>query len=675
MGNLGKVVITPKGVYNPLTQYNNLDLVTYNGSSFITKRPVKDVTPIEGDDYQLSAGGVDGDSLQEDINNIKSDIEDLSQSNTDLVTSINEINTNVGNKNSLSTIIKDNLVSAINEINKKFLVSVKDYGAKGDGIVDDTLSIQNAIDYAFSRGGGIVFIPNGVYMIKAHTDSPAYTDYLRDQGGIALKDNVTLLLDSGATLKAISNAANAYQVIRTVNRNNVKIIGGTIQGDRDTHTGTTGEWGYGIGVLGGSNITISDITCKDCWGDGVNIVNGISNTASDYPLNVLLSNIKCIRNMRNALTIGAGKYITVKDSEFKDSIGIQGEHGIDIEPWDAAIPVHHVTIENCICSGNNGCGAQIFEANTDDIVFNRCLFSNNKDAMYHEGQFKTIKYPTNITLNDCVFELGDAGCPIGVNVYNTYGFNINKCQFVNTTVVLNGYTKNVSLNDNIFTLTNYTETYIFLSPNEVNGLILNNNTYDVYNNVATAEEQFFVRGANVKITNNRFLGLKHGIGITSEKVRFTGNELHACDFEAAYITSRLGVISENIISGACIQNNGESCIRILDGSDYITVMNNKFYVESWLPVSFGGVAGSCINLSNNIAGGVIKNNIAIGGGVSIQFPIIRSNYTSNKNRVEMGATSNRSIYPQVGDSFYDTTLNKTVWYNGTNWKDAAGVTV
>ena len=43
-------------------------------------------------------------------------------------------------------------------------VSVKDFGAVGDGVVDDTAAIQAALDYVESAGGGEVFVPAGSYL-------------------------------------------------------------------------------------------------------------------------------------------------------------------------------------------------------------------------------------------------------------------------------------------------------------------------------------------------------------------------------------------------------------------------------------------------------------------------------------------------------------------------------
>jgi polygalacturonase len=64
-------------------------------------------------------------------------------------------------------------------------VSVKDYGAKGDGVTLDTEAIQAAIDHAAGKGGGVVTVPEGIYLC----------------GSIWLRSNVELHLDAGAVLK------------------------------------------------------------------------------------------------------------------------------------------------------------------------------------------------------------------------------------------------------------------------------------------------------------------------------------------------------------------------------------------------------------------------------------------------------------------------------------------
>ena len=64
-------------------------------------------------------------------------------------------------------------------------VSVKDFGAKGDGVSLDTKAVQAAIDCAAKQGGGVVSVPAGTYVC----------------GSIWLKSNIELHLDCGAVIK------------------------------------------------------------------------------------------------------------------------------------------------------------------------------------------------------------------------------------------------------------------------------------------------------------------------------------------------------------------------------------------------------------------------------------------------------------------------------------------
>ncbi len=49
--------------------------------------------------------------------------------------------------------------------------NVEDYGAVHDGVTDDTVAIQDAIDACMAAGGGTVFFPNGIYAIKGALQS------------------------------------------------------------------------------------------------------------------------------------------------------------------------------------------------------------------------------------------------------------------------------------------------------------------------------------------------------------------------------------------------------------------------------------------------------------------------------------------------------------------------
>jgi polygalacturonase len=73
--------------------------------------------------------------------------------------------------------------------------NVKDFGAKGNGSTLDDDAIDRAVTAANAAGGGVVRFPKGTY--KSRT--------------IHLKSNITLQLDSGATIRAASSGMDAAE--------------------------------------------------------------------------------------------------------------------------------------------------------------------------------------------------------------------------------------------------------------------------------------------------------------------------------------------------------------------------------------------------------------------------------------------------------------------------------
>jgi parallel beta-helix repeat protein len=166
---------------------------------------------------------------------------------------------------------------------------------------------------------------------------------------IQLGGNMTLSLASGATLQAIPNSADNYTIVRISGVSNVNVIGGTLLGERSTHTGITGEQGMGLRITGNAqHIAVVGVTAKECWGDGFDIAD-----AND----VSLCNVTAYHNRRQGLTITGGDGIVVKNSSFNGSKGTIPEDGIDIEP-NSGETVNNVLITHCVFANNAGDGIE-----------------------------------------------------------------------------------------------------------------------------------------------------------------------------------------------------------------------------------------------------------------------------------------------------------------------------
>jgi hypothetical protein len=84
------------------------------------------------------------------------------------------------------------------------LINVQHYGAKGDGITDDTGAIQKAFDTIY-KGKTNVYFPSGTYMIDANKNLSIYsnTKLFGDGASSTLKANNTIF---GSSLLYISGA-------------------------------------------------------------------------------------------------------------------------------------------------------------------------------------------------------------------------------------------------------------------------------------------------------------------------------------------------------------------------------------------------------------------------------------------------------------------------------------
>lgn len=75
-------------------------------------------------------------------------------------------------------------------------VSVKDFGAKGDGVTDDTAAINAAVDSLASIGGGRLHFPAGIYMVSLAVNLRSNIEYYGDGEGATIIRSSTSSIDN-----------------------------------------------------------------------------------------------------------------------------------------------------------------------------------------------------------------------------------------------------------------------------------------------------------------------------------------------------------------------------------------------------------------------------------------------------------------------------------------------
>lgn len=126
-------------------------------------------------------------------------------------------------------------------------VSVKDFGAKGDGSTDDTTAFQNALTSSKS-----VFVPAGTYIVN---------------GGLVIQDNGRLFGCGNASIIKRKNSSTLGAIIQPGSFSQVSSI--YIDGNKAAQTVTA----YGISCYQVQGVYISNVRVQNAYGIGVGFSN------------------------------------------------------------------------------------------------------------------------------------------------------------------------------------------------------------------------------------------------------------------------------------------------------------------------------------------------------------------------------------------------------------------
>jgi hypothetical protein len=191
-------------------------------------------------------------------------------------------------------------------------IDARKYLPKGfvkDGSIDYTKYIQAALTQNEN-----VIMPNFPVLIS--------------DSGIEIPSNRKVLFNVKSLLILKPSSKGNYEMLRIHNKENITLYSPKIEGDRNKHIGTTGEWGMGISIKSSKNIQILNSQISKCWGDGIYLGQGGSATNTNITINYgVLDN-----NRRNGISVISVEGLTIADLIISNTYGTNPQAGIDFEP-------------------------------------------------------------------------------------------------------------------------------------------------------------------------------------------------------------------------------------------------------------------------------------------------------------------------------------------------------
>lgn len=260
--------------------------------------------------------------------------------------------------------------------------AIKDYitpemfGAVGDGVVDDT----EAIIEALSQGRRLVF-ENGVYLITDTLDIPS---------------DIVIELKNA---KIVSTAEdNKKYIFNIVQKSNVKIYGenATLEMIKPE----TAQQAC-ISIDRSENVLVKGLTLTKAGGDGITI----GGTDTVETKNIEIANCIIDDSRRNGISIiGGVNGVYIYDCEIKNTGGTSPQLGIDIETWDPTYLNKNIRIYNNRFSNNGNGDLTIFEYTRGVTVYNNHFETNVSVKINTQYNGIIEANPTDIVFHDNIFK-------------------------------------------------------------------------------------------------------------------------------------------------------------------------------------------------------------------------------------------------------------------------------
>ena len=423
------------------------------------------------------------------------------------------------------------------------LFNVTNYGATGNGVTDDRVNCQAAIDAAEAAGGGTVIFPRGTYSL---TKAAAGTHCLNIESS-----NVHIILNAGATLKMADAQVTVdthfvYVVLFGDGSSvfsNMSITGqGTIDYNAAGQTYTAQNGGVlarGCLKFDGANVNslIDGIKCINANGDCI-FVKGVSDAVRGG--NVTVQNTKVL-DSAEGISIRNMNEVRILGNHVENITGyVSAQDGIEPASCD------NVTIANNVIKNVEGSGVDVFDKNTNVTITGNAIDTCGTKTGGSGGDGITVggtgAANTNIVIS------GNAITDCGADVT---GYGI--ATFQDTPVV-----SNLTINGNVIKGSNLAgiRTWSTSSIGSICGNIID----------ASGQHGLLFKGSNFVIDGNIITDPGQGAG--AEGVR-TGIRLD----EATDSIISNNLIKDTVAGG--LGTLGQGILVITAGTDGLTIIGNE----------------------------------------------------------------------------------------------------
>nr|WP_132973103.1 glycosyl hydrolase family 28-related protein [Streptococcus downii] len=416
-------------------------------------------------------------------------------------------------------------------------LSVKDYGAVGDGVSDDRQAIQDTIDAAAKGlGGGKVYFPEGTYLVKeivflrSHTHLEVH-EKATILNGINIKNHPSIVFMTG--LFTDDGDQVEWEPTEDISYSGGTIdMNGALNEERTKAKNLPLINSSGAFAIGNSkNVTISNVTFKDSYQGHAIQIAGSKNVLVD-----------------NSRFLGQALPKTMKDGQIisKESIQIEPltRKGFPYALNDNGQKSENVTIQNSYFGKSEKSGELVtaigthYQTATTENPSNIKILNNHFDNMMYAG----VRFTgfTDILIKGNRFDKKTK--EESVHYRENGAALVNAYSYKNVKDILD-LNKHVTITGNVFN-------------------IADSNT----------------KAIRVAKDSADYLGKVTDITITKNIIRNNSKNTKQPNIEMLRVSDNL-VVSDNIISG------GKDGIVIEESAGSITVLNNQLSNLTGNPVS------------------------------------------------------------------------------------------